>query len=443
MADVSRAKTSNEKNCFVIEGGRELSGVITTNTAKNSAVSLLMASLINRNSTILRNVPRIEEVFRLIEVMRSLGVQVSWKQRDLYISPPAELQLTNIDRQAALKTRSSMLLMGALSWRNGHYTIPFPGGCKLGERTLSPHLLAFSELGIGVHVEKGQLVICGEHRHVADLIMNEASDVAVENVLLAAATIDGTTVIRKASANYQVQETCLFLQKLGVQVDGIGTSTLTVKGCAEINLPVEYHLAEDPIESMFFISTAIVTRSSIIIKRCPIDFLELELYKLRQMGFKFNLSSRYYASNGHTVLVDITTFPSTLRSLKDKLHALPYPGINADNLPFFAPIAAASSGKTLIHDWMYEGRANYYLLLKKMGANVVLEDQHRAFIDGPTELFACDLVAPPALRPAAIVLIAMLAAKGRSVLRNHYPILRGYENLGSRLNGLGANIWEI
>jgi len=191
---------------------------------------------------------------------------------------------------------------------------------------------------------------------------------------------------------------------------------------------------------MFFLAAAAVTKSTVKITRCPIDFLELELLKLEKMGMKFTVSKSYLSHNKRTRLVDITTKPSKLISLHEKIYARPYPGLNIDNLPFFAVIATQAEGQTLIHDWVYEKRAIYFTELDKLGADTVLADPHRIYINGPTKLRANELICPPALRPATILLIGMLAAEGSSVLRNIYSINRGYENLVDRLASLGVDI---
>jgi UDP-N-acetylglucosamine 1-carboxyvinyltransferase len=191
---------------------------------------------------------------------------------------------------------------------------------------------------------------------------------------------------------------------------------------------------------MFFIAAAAVTNSAITIRRCPIDFLELELLKLEKMRFEFTLSKVYKSENGFTNLVDIQTRSSKLKALEEKIEARPYPGLNIDNLPFFAVIATQAEGTTFIHDWVFEKRAIYYKELDKLGAETLLADPHRIYITGKTKLKAAEVVCPPALRPAAIILIGMLAADGISTLRNIYSINRGYENIIKRLNELGAKI---
>ena len=191
---------------------------------------------------------------------------------------------------------------------------------------------------------------------------------------------------------------------------------------------------------MFFLSVAIVTKSSITIKRCPIDFLEIELLKLEKMGFRYKILKKYKALNGETNLVDIKTFPSKLTALEEKIESRPYPGLNIDNLPFFAVIGTVAEGQTFIHDWVYEKRAIYYKDLEKLGADTILADPHRFYVNGPTKLRATEAICPPALRPAAILLVGMLGATGTSILRNVYSINRGYEDLASRLSKLGAKI---
>jgi UDP-N-acetylglucosamine 1-carboxyvinyltransferase len=237
-----------------------------------------------------------------------------------------------------------------------------------------------------------------------------------------------------------VQDLCFFLQKLGVRIEGVGTTTLRVHGTPEIDVDVDYAPSEDPIEAMSLLAAAIVTRSEITIRRVPIEFLEIELALLEEMGFRYRLSEEYVAANGHTRLVDLDTLVSELHSPIDKIHPMPFPGLNIDNLPFFAVVAAVAEGQTLLHDWVYENRAIYLTELTKLGASVKLLDPHRVMIEGPTRWRGAEVVCPPALRPAVVILLAMLASRGTSVLRSVYVINRGYEDLATRLNALGASI---
>lgn len=423
-----------------IEGGGKLSGKVTTKTSKNGAVGLLCASLLNKNKTILKNVPRIEEVYRIIEVLESLTVTIKWSGNDLLITPPKKISLSKLNKESAIKTRSVIMMIGPLIHYFKSFELPQAGGCKLGSRTVRPHFFALEKLGVVIKAKSDRYEINVAKLKPEYVVLYESGDTVTENAIMAAAKIPGKTVIKFASANYQVQDLCFFLEKLGVRIEGIGTTTLTIHGIEEIDTPTTYHLSEDPIESMFFISAAILTGSSIIIERCPIDFLEIELLKLEKMGFKYKIIKRYKSENEKTNLVDIKTYPSTLTALDDKIESRPYPGLNIDNLPYFAVIATQAKGKTLIHDWVYEKRASYYTELDKLGAETLLADPHRIFITGPTSLRANEIVCPSALRPAAIILIGMLAARGVSILRNIYSINRGYEDIIKRLNNLGAKI---
>lgn len=423
-----------------IVGGRQLSGTIETNTSKNGAVGLLCASLLNKGTTTLHHMPRIEEVHRIIEVLESIGVKVEWRGATVVITPPKQFDLTKIDRIAAERTRSIVMFIGPLMHQLKQFSLPQSGGCKLGSRTVRPHFYALENFGVNIKATSHTFEVKVKARKPKEIILYESGDTVTENALFAAAGRHATTVIKYATANYMVQEVCAFLQLLGVKIDGVGTTTLTVTGVDNIDQSVEYTLSEDPTDSMFFIATAIVTNSTITITRCPVEFLELELLKLEKMGFKYKRSEPYLSHNGVTKLVDITTAPSKLTALHEKIHPSVYPGLNIDNLPFFAVIATQATGQTLIHDWVYEKRAIYFTELDRLGADTLLADPHRIFITGPTKLRPAELICPPALRPATILLIAMLGAEGESVLRNIYSINRGYEKLVERLTSLGAQV---
>ncbi len=425
---------------FEIEGGKRLRGTVTTARSKNGAVALLAASLLNRGTTTLRQVPKIEEVNRLLEVLRSIGVKVEWKGSMLTLTPPAKFALRKIDRTAAEKTRSILMFIAPLAHLFGAFDIPQSGGCTLGLRSVRPHQAALAKFGIKIEARSRDFRITRTRLASAEVVLYESSDTATVNALLAAAKIPGTSIIKYASANYQVQEVCGFLQALGVAIEGVGTTTLTVHGVKEIKKDIAYTVAEDPTDAMFFITAALLTRSPLTIAAAPIEFLETELLILEHMGLRYALKNRRFSENGITKLTDIVLTLSKLVAFPEKIHARPYPGLNIDNLPFFAAIALAAEGTTLIHDWVYEKRAIYYTELDRLGAQTQLHDPHRISIPGPARLKAAEVVCPPALRPATIILVAMLAAPGRSTLRNVYSINRGYEDIVARLSRLGASI---
>ena len=434
---------------YRINGGKTLSGSITINSSKNAGVALLCAALLNRGRTTLKKLARIEEVFRIIEVLESIGVKCRWvnRQKDLEIIPPRELKLDEMDLDAARKTRSVLMLMGPLLHFYKEFALPYAGGCSLGTRTVEPHLRALSVFGLNVDAttRTGFYEAKVDQKILRDesgkrIVLIERGDTVTENILMAAALYPGQTTIVGASPNYMVQDVCFFLQDLGVKIEGIGTTTLVVHGLKCIDKDVEYYPSEDPIEAMSFLAAGLVTKSEITITRAPIEFLEIELEVLRSMHAKIERSEEYFSYNGRTRLVDLHILKSNLVAPADKIHPMPFPGLNIDNLPFFTVIAAMAEGRTLIHDWVFENRAIYSTYLTNLNAKVELLDAHRYYVSGPTNWRAAELVSPPALRPAVVLLLGMLAAPGVSILRNVYSINRGYQDFARRLNHLGADV---
>lgn len=351
----------NNSSNLKVEGGHKLKGSVDVKVSKNGTVGLLCAALLNKGKTTLRKAPKIEEVYRLIEVLSSIGVKVDWLENgDLVIDPPQKLRLDQMDVKAARRTRSVVMYLGPLMHGYKEFKLPYAGGCKLGKRTVAPHLYALEEFGVNVSTKNNYYLVNVAKKPAGDVTLYEMGETVSENVLMAAALTEGTTTIRNISSNYMVQDMCFFLEALGIKIEGVGTNTLIVHGVHEINKDIIYAPSEDPIEAMSFLSAAITTNSRITIKRCPIDFLRVELLRLEKIGCKFKLSAPYKAENKRTILVDITTHETDdLRAPEDKLAALTHPGINMDNLPFFAPIVARAKGTTLIHDWSYEDRALY------------------------------------------------------------------------------------
>ena len=434
--------SETEQN-FKVVGGSPLSGSIRTNRSKNGAVALLASSLLNKGTTTLKKVPKIEEVNRLLEVLSSIGMNIVRTGHDITLTPPVTYDLDAIDTQSAVRTRSILMFIGPLLHEFASFKLPQSGGCNFGTRSVRPHLWALEKFGVSIEALSDSFEISHDGLAPSNIILFESSDTGTINSLLAAAKIPGTSTIKYASANYQVQEVCGFLQALGVQVSGIGTTTLTVSGVKEINTDVSYTVAEDPTDAMFFLASGIVTKSTLTIERAPIEFLEIELAILQKMGLRYTCTNDGVSENGITKHADITIEPSELTAFPEKIHARPYPGLNIDNLPFFAVIATQTQGTTLIHDWTFEKRAIYYTELDRLGADTHLMDPHRIQVVGISHLRGAEIVCPPALRPATILLIGMLCAEGPSILRNIYSISRGYEDLVSRLQSIGANIEAV
>jgi UDP-N-acetylglucosamine 1-carboxyvinyltransferase len=426
-----------------VVGGRRLSGAIDVKTSKNACVALLCASLLNKGRTVLRRVARIEEVYRLLEVLGSIGVRTRWINDgvDLEIVPPAELDMESIDAEAARRTRSIIMFLGPLLHRMDSFKLPYAGGCDLGTRTIEPHMIALRRFGLDIAATEGLY-----HAQVDRRLPRppDRADRARRHRHRERAAGRRPPRRRHGHPQRLLQlhgpGPVLLPGGAGRTVEGIGTTTLTVHGVPTIDVDVDYSPSEDPVEAMSLLAAAVVTESELTVRRVPIEFLEIELAVLEEMGLDHDRTPEYVADNGRTRLVDLTVRPSKLEAPIDKIHPMPFPGLNIDNVPFFAAIAAVAQGQTLIHDWVYDNRAIYLTDLNRLGGRLQLLDPHRVLVEGPTRWRAAEMMCPPALRPAVVVLLAMMAAEGTSVLRNVYVINRGYEDLAERLNSVGAQI---
>lgn len=416
-------------------------GAINNQSAKNSATPIICACAMIKGPVTLADVPDIEDVNRILELIASIGVKVKKTgAREFLLDASGSLDVKKMNRAAAEANRSSLFLLGALAARVKKFSLYKPGGCKLGERTIRPHLFALADLGARIEERGDCFAVKAPALKGNKIIMYESGDTATENAVLAAALARGETTIKFASANYQVQDLCHFLNRAGAKISGIGTSTLKIIGVKKLKSVKNYSIMPDPIVAMTFIAAAITTGSRLVVKNCPMDFLELELYKLKKMGQKFKIKNQRLSKNGAFAIADIEIIPSALTASQDKIESRPFPGLNIDNLPLFVPILLRARGKTLVHDWAYENRAAYNLELNKLGAKISLLDPHRVWVEGPATLKAADIASPDALRSAVVILLVMLAARGKSILRNTRPIERGYENLYATLNKAGANI---
>ena len=373
-----------------VQGGAKLSGTIEVRSSKNAAVALLCASLLNRGRTVIRGIAKIEEVNRILEVLTSIGVRASWSAdgNDLELIRPAELSLESMDLDAARRTRSVIMFLGPLLHSYSHFKLPYAGGCDLGARTIEPHLQVLRRFGLDVVPTDG-FYHCSVDESVEPsrpITLTERGDTVTENALLAAALSPGVTVLRNASPNYMVQDLCVFLTHLGVEIDGIGTTTLRVHGVESINTDVEFAPSEDPIEAMSLLTAAIVTQSESH-DQAGADRVPRDRAGDPGRDGPGLLPQRRVPGRQRTRPTRGSDRPAVAAALphrQDPPDAVP--GLNIDNLPFFAVIAATAQGKTIIHDWVYENRAIYLTELNRLGARVQLLDPHRVIVEGPHPL---------------------------------------------------------
>jgi len=413
---------------FVIQGGNNLNGVIETRGAKNAAFPLLAASLLTEEECIIENLPLIEDVYRMLEIMESMGTEISWEGERTIRIRAKDIDPRKIRQDLILKLRGSVLFLGSILARFGKVKLAQPGGCIIGVRSIDTHLDAFRQLGAKIAVEKKffETDLRKPFKNQT-VILNEFSVTTTENIVLYSSLIDGKTTVKIADGDYQIQELARFLRKMGAKVNGAGTHTLTIKGSKKLK-GARHRLMSDPTEAGTFILTVAATKGNVLVKNVEVPFLELFLKRLRNFGLPWKIIGK----NSLQIL--------PWQSLKiDKIQSLPYPGISSDLLSAFGVLATRSRGLTLIHDPLYEGRLKYLEELNKMGANIIFCDPHRAVIKGPTQLYGRELNSLD-LRGGAAFIIAGLIARGQTTINNIYQVDRGYEKIEERLKKIGADI---
>lgn len=409
---------------LTIQESHGLSGEIPVYGSKNASLPLLAATLLTKETVTLHNIPSIRDLFSMKEIMTSLGAGVEQDGTTVRITA-SHLETSGISSDAVGQLRGSILLLGALLGRNKAVTLPLPGGDIIGARPIDAHLDAFEQLGAHVTATDDAVTIDGKDMKAGKVVLKEFSVTATENVLLAASTLPGTTIIHIAAAEPHVVALCDLLRAMGASITGDGTHTITITG-KEILSGAEVTNIPDMLEAGFFILLAAATHSKLTVTNVPVDHLLLFFKKCEEIGIQYEIS-------GSTVVVS----PSELKPFK--VQVLPYPGIPTDLQAPFAIIATQASGSSLIHDPLYEGRFKHIFELEKMGAKAVVCDPHRVIINGPTQLTGRRIPSLD-LRSGATLIIAGLLAKGTTTIDQAELIGRGYANIVDRLKAIGANI---
>ncbi len=428
---------------FIVNGQKKLFGEIETAGAKNAALPILAACLLTEKPCVISNIPLIADVFRLIEMLQKLGAKTEWLESHTIRIEARDINPKNIDHNLFSEFRASILLIGPLLSRCKNIEIRHPGGCKIGARSIAPHLEAFKNFGIKVEPFGRGYILSALSIRPSKIVMKEFSVTATENVLMTAAAAK-ETIIKNAAAEPYIQELGRFLEKMGVKIKGLGTHVLNIKGKTNLK-GAEWEIMPDPIEMGTFAAMAAGLNSEILIKNFAPEFLETEMEKMKDAGIEFKIikaarsKKNWYQKTDLLVKKRENNNPLTALS---NLHNMPYPGFAADLLPIFACLMTQAKGDTLIHDWMYEGRLRYVDELKKMGAKAVILDPHRVLISGPTPLYGTEITSFD-LRAGATLIMAALCAQGQSKIFGAEQIDRGYEKIEERLAKLGADIKRI
>lgn len=418
---------------FVVEGGHPISGMVVPSGNKNEALPAIAATLVAGGPVRLENVPRIGDVHHQLAIVQGLGGRVEWQDEHTVVIDAAGVGDAEPDRALCSRVRASFLLAGPLLARRGHVRLPQPGGDRIGRRRIDTHLLALVALGAEIEAEGDYQLRAPGGLRPAEIFLDEASVTATENALIAAAATKGETVIYNAACEPHVQGLCRMLQTLGAAIDGIGSNVLRIQGG-----PLgggTHRLSPDHIEIGSFVGLAAVTGGALRICGVRPGDLRKILMDFRRLGVRTTFEGDDLIVPGGQEL----TIQPDLGGAIPRLDDAPWPGFPADLTSIALVVATQSRGTMLIHEKLFESRLFFVDRLIEMGARIVLCDPHRAVVIGPSPLVGATLSSPD-IRAGMALLIAALAAQGRSVIQNVEQIDRGYEQIDKRLAALGARI---
>lgn len=422
---------------FIIEGGRPLEGTLVPSGNKNAALPMLAAALLTDQKVVLRNVPRIEDIRTMVQIISALGVDVDETGDHELTIRAKNLHTTELDPELCRRIRASILLAGPLLARCGRVKLPPPGGDVIGRRRVDTHLMALKALGAEITVGYGYDIMKSGKLEGREIFLDEASVTGTENALMAACMAKGTTVIKNAASEPHVQDLARFLSKLGAKISNIGTNTLIVEGTDQL-VGGKHDIASDHIEVGSFIGAAAVTNGEILIKNAVPQHLPMILLAFEKLGIAVEI-------RGEDVFVprnQSLRIVADARGVMPRIDDSPWPGFPADLMSIATVVATQCEGTILMFEKMYESRMFFVDKLFYMGAQIVLCDPHRAIVIGPTKLHGETLTSPD-IRAGMAMLIAALCAEGQSSIKNIGQIDRGYERIDEKLQTLGARIQRV
>jgi len=402
---------------FIIHGGKPLKGEVEVLGSKNAATPLLAASILFEKPITLDNIPLVEDVSRMIAILKSIGAKVSWLSKRKVRIDTSELTPTTIDQELVQMLRSSILFIGPLLARFGTCTIAHPGGCIIGARPLDTHFQAFRDLGVEIMTQKGKkgniYTFDSQNIHGGEVILEEFSVTATENILLLTSLLNEKVTVKLAAREPHVQDLIRFLRLAGVGIKEEGEHALHIRGKKRLT-PLAHRVIPDYIEAGTFLILSHLYRENIKVHNAPYEFLDAVIKKIRDV------------KEGKPI----------------NIQTLPYPGFPTDLQAPFGVLATQLKGISRIHDPLYENRFGYLEELKRMGAKAKLLNPHEALIEGPTSLTGATIKSFD-LRAGITLILAGLIAKGETIIHNAYQVDRGYERIDERLRALGAQIKRV
>lgn len=431
---------------FEVIGGNRLHGRITPQGAKNEALQILCAVLLTEESVTIRNVPAIRDVMALIELLRGLGVRVEESGDHQWTFTARDIDTSFLqDETFALQAgriRGSVMLIGPLLARFGKARLPKPGGDKIGRRRLDTHFLAFEKLGATFRYDEGnnQYWIEADHLQGSYVLMDEISVTGTANLIMAAVKAKGTTTIYNAACEPYLQQLCRMLNAMGARISGIGSNLLVIDGVEALGGTV-HTLLPDMIEIGSFIGLAAMTQSELTIENCRID----QLGVIPATFAKFGVQMEFKGDDIHIPAQEHYDIQNFIDGSILTVYDSPWPGFTPDLMSILVVLATQANGSVLIHQKMFESRLFFVDKLIDMGAQIILCDPHRATVIGLGRKFPLRgiVMTSPDIRAGVALLIAALSAEGRSVIHNVNQIDRGYEQIDTRLQALGAQVKRI
>lgn len=423
---------------FLIEGGVALRGEVTPGGNKNAILKMMAGCLLTDQPVILHNAPDIGDVRTLIEIMRKIGVQIEWIAEQTLKIHAEKIHTTALDRELTQKLRASFVLAGPMLARCHALEIAPPGGDLIGERRLDAHINGFKKLGVNTRYEKGMFIMEVSEPHGADILLQEASVTATENILLLAVLAKGTTTIRNAASEPHIQDLCNMLNILGAKIDGIGSNRLTIEGVDRLH-GGEARCGADFMEVGSWIGVAAVTGGEIRIKEADPQHMDMVALVFERLGVIWRVEGQDIVVPPNQSMAIQPDFGGRIPIIK----AQPWPAFPPDLMSIALTVATQSAGTVMFHDWMYESRLFFTDKLVRMGARITLCDPHRVLVQGPTALRGSPYISSPDIRAGMAMVLAALAAKGETRIANIGQIDRGYEKIEHKLRSLGAKIQRI
>ncbi|MFM8431626.1 MAG: UDP-N-acetylglucosamine 1-carboxyvinyltransferase [Bacteroidota bacterium] len=435
-------------NSFEVIGGTELQGEIVPQGAKNEALQILCATLLTPEKVVIRNIPDIRDVNKLIELLQHLGVRVEQTGvlKGEFTFEAKEVNLDYLEtpefKKQAAALRGSIMIVGPLLARFGYAKIPKPGGDKIGRRRLDTHFLGFQNLGAEfTYSENDSFYTVKANKLIGKyMLLDEASVTGTANIVMAAVLAEGTTTIYNAACEPYVQQLCRMLNRMGSKISGIGSNMLVIEGVTSLK-GAEHKMLPDMIEIGSFIGLAAMTRSELTIKDVSYENLGIIPEMFRRLGIQLELRGDdiYVPRQEH---YEIDTFiDGSILTVSDQI----WPGFTPDLLSVVLVTATQAGGTVLVHQKMFESRLFFVDKLIDMGAQIILCDPHRATVIGLNRRFPLRAIhmTSPDIRAGVALLIAAMSAKGKSVIHNIEQIDRGYQRIDERLNAIGAQIKRV